>query len=195
MMFFQEQRIAINEFYFVIKSHCHVINAFQQKCFGETAPNVSTVTLLVQFRYTGSVADRNRSGRAAIVKTNVADVETTLQRSPLKRPSVYITSLRNSILAEIDKRYASLQHDGATCHTLRDSMEVLTGFLNDREISKGLWPPRLPDLSIQDFFFGNISKISPSGIIFIWLMNLRVTSFIQYRTLILTLFVKFQLIW
>ncbi|GFV28306.1 DUF4817 domain-containing protein [Trichonephila clavipes] len=89
-MFSQEQRIAIVEFYFAIKSHCHVINAFQQKHPGET-PNASTITLLEQqFRDTGSIVDRKRSGRASIGKTKVADVETVLQRNPLKRPYVYI---------------------------------------------------------------------------------------------------------
>ncbi|GFT12869.1 DUF4817 domain-containing protein [Trichonephila clavipes] len=128
MMFSQEQGIAIVEFYFAIKSHCRVINAFQQKYLGEIAPNASTITILVQrFRDTGSVADRKRSGRASIVKTKVADVEITLQRSPFKRP------------------YTWLQQDGATRHTSRDSMEVLTKFFDDHVISKGLWPPRLPD--------------------------------------------------
>ncbi|GFX36193.1 uncharacterized protein TNCV_2065341 [Trichonephila clavipes] len=49
------------------------------------------ITFLVQrLRDTGSVADKKRSGRAFRMKTKVADVETDLQRSPLKRPSVYI---------------------------------------------------------------------------------------------------------
>ncbi|GFT84735.1 DUF4817 domain-containing protein [Trichonephila clavipes] len=98
MMISQEQRIAIVEFYFAIKSLCRVINAFQQKHQGETAPNASTITLLEQrFRDTGSVADRKRSGRASIVKTKVADVETALQRSPLKRPSVCINIITEFI--------------------------------------------------------------------------------------------------
>ncbi|GFV85433.1 putative transposase [Trichonephila clavipes] len=63
----------------------------KQKYPGETLPNESTITLLVQrFRNTGSVADRKRPVRASIVKTEVADVETVLQRSLLKRQSVYI---------------------------------------------------------------------------------------------------------
>ncbi|GFT34006.1 CCHC-type domain-containing protein [Trichonephila clavipes] len=87
-MFSQEQRMAIVEFYFAIKSNCHVINAFQPKYPGETAPNSSTITLLVQrFRDTGSVANKKRSGRASKVKTKVADEETVLQRSPLRRPN------------------------------------------------------------------------------------------------------------
>ncbi|GFT86154.1 DUF4817 domain-containing protein [Trichonephila clavipes] len=62
-----------------------------QKYPGETAPNASTITRLVQwFHDTGSVADRKQSGRATIVKTKVADVETALQRIPLKIQSVYI---------------------------------------------------------------------------------------------------------
>ncbi|GFW96723.1 DUF4817 domain-containing protein [Trichonephila clavipes] len=93
-----EQRISIVEFYFAIKSHCHVTNAFQQICPGETAPNASTITLLVQrFRDTGSVADRKRSGRASIVKTKMVDMETVLQRSPLKRPSVYVNIITEFI--------------------------------------------------------------------------------------------------
>ncbi|GFS73743.1 DUF4817 domain-containing protein [Trichonephila clavipes] len=84
-IFSQEQRIAIVEFYFATKSHSRVMNAFQQKYPGEAALNASTITLLVQrIRGTGSVADRKRSGRASLVETKVADVETALQRSPMK---------------------------------------------------------------------------------------------------------------
>ncbi|GFY14396.1 DUF4817 domain-containing protein [Trichonephila clavipes] len=47
------------------------------------------ITLLVQpLRGTESVADRKSSGRVFIMKTKLAYVETALQRSPLKRPSV-----------------------------------------------------------------------------------------------------------
>ncbi|GFV13372.1 DUF4817 domain-containing protein [Trichonephila clavipes] len=85
MIFSQEQIIAIVEFYFATKSHCRERNAFQQKYPGETALNASTIPRLVhQFRDTGSVADRKRYGRASIVKTKVTDVETPLQRNPMK---------------------------------------------------------------------------------------------------------------
>ncbi|GFW97527.1 DUF4817 domain-containing protein [Trichonephila clavipes] len=107
MIFSREQRIAIVEFLFSTKSYCHVINAFQQKYPGEKSPNASTITHLgQQFHDTGSVANRNRSGRASIVKTKVADVETVLQRSPLKRLSVYINILTEFIsLLNSDERY------------------------------------------------------------------------------------------
>ncbi|GFU95485.1 DUF4817 domain-containing protein [Trichonephila clavipes] len=91
MIFFQKQRIAIVVVYFASKSHCRVINIFQQKYPGGTAPNASKITYLVQlFRDTGSVADRKQLVIASIVKTKTADVDTALQRSPMKRPSVNI---------------------------------------------------------------------------------------------------------
>ncbi|GFY15835.1 uncharacterized protein TNCV_1284801 [Trichonephila clavipes] len=37
-------------------------------------------------------------------------------------------------------------------------MEVLTEFFDGRVISKGFWPTRLPDLSIQDFFLWGYLK-------------------------------------
>ncbi|GFX04943.1 DUF4817 domain-containing protein [Trichonephila clavipes] len=80
MIFSQEQRIAIVEFYFSTKPHCRVINAFQQKYPGKKSLNASTITHLGQrFHDTGSVADSKRSGIAFIVKTKVADMETALQ--------------------------------------------------------------------------------------------------------------------
>ncbi|GFW52155.1 DUF4817 domain-containing protein [Trichonephila clavipes] len=126
MMFSQEQRTSIVEFYFSTKSHCRVINAFQQKYPGEIAPNASTIALLVQwFRHTGSVADRKRSGRASIMKTKVAVVKTDLQRSPLKRLSGYMNIIMEFIsLLNSEESYAWLQQEGATCHTSCDSMEV-----------------------------------------------------------------------
>ncbi|GFW20432.1 uncharacterized protein TNCV_4546991 [Trichonephila clavipes] len=121
---------------------------------------ISATVLLVQWLHdTGSVADRKRSGRAFIMKTKEADVETALQRSPLKRPSVYIKHhYKIHILAGSDEMYAQFQQDGIICHTSRDSMEILTEFFDDRVISKGLWPTRLPGLSIQDFFSLGISE-------------------------------------
>ncbi|GFT66181.1 cytochrome P450 4C1 [Trichonephila clavipes] len=69
---------------------------------GETVPNASMITLLVQrLRDTGSVADRKRSGRAYIMKTKVANVETAIQRSLLQRErertSVYINIITKFI--------------------------------------------------------------------------------------------------
>ncbi|GFS88085.1 DUF4817 domain-containing protein [Trichonephila clavipes] len=87
----------IVEFYFIIKSHFREINVFQQKYPGETAPNESTITLLVQqFHDTGSVVDRKRSSRASLLKTKVANVQNALQRSQFKRPSVFLNTITSS---------------------------------------------------------------------------------------------------
>jgi hypothetical protein len=42
-------------------------------------------------------------------------------------------------------------------HAARSSVSVLQEVFNDRKISTGLWPPRLPDLSVCDFYlWGNL---------------------------------------
>ncbi|GFX95897.1 uncharacterized protein TNCV_2084771 [Trichonephila clavipes] len=105
---------------------------------------------------TGSVADRKRSGRAFIMSGRCGDRFT--KKSIEKIVRLHKHHYKMHILAESDERYARLQQDGAICHTLRDSMEVLTEFFDDRVISKGLMPTRLPDLSTQDFFSFGISE-------------------------------------
>ena len=50
------------------------------------------------------------------------------------------------------------QQDGATCHTSNESMTEIESFIDDRIISKALWPPRSPDLSPPDFFLWGALK-------------------------------------
>ena len=51
---------------------------------------------------------------------------------------------------EIDKAY--FQQDGATAHTAHMSMALLDDMSADKNISKTIWPPRSPDLSLPGFF-------------------------------------------
>jgi hypothetical protein len=44
------------------------------------------------------------------------------------------------------------QQDGATAHTSRASMAEIQSFFGDRVISRGIWPPRSPDLTPPDYF-------------------------------------------
>jgi hypothetical protein len=44
------------------------------------------------------------------------------------------------------------QQDGATCHTSAARMAEIESFFPGRIISKGLWPPRSPDLTPPDIF-------------------------------------------
>lgn len=61
-------------------------------------------------------------------------------------------------LLEYDERFCWLQQDGATCHTSNETMRFLREFFDDRIISKGLWPPRSPDLTSPDFFLWGYLK-------------------------------------
>ena len=54
------------------------------------------------------------------------------------------------------------QQDGATAHTARETMHLLTECFDDRIISRNgnvNWPSRSPDLTSPDFSCGVISKI------------------------------------
>ncbi|GFU28431.1 DDE_3 domain-containing protein [Trichonephila clavipes] len=85
-------------------------------------------------------------------------------------PPTYLSDLRRALLDEwcnipqdqIDNLILNMprryKQDGGTCQTSRESMEILTEIFDDRVISKGLWPPRLPDLQIQDFFLWGYLK-------------------------------------
>jgi len=50
------------------------------------------------------------------------------------------------------------QQDGATSHTSHASMPEIQSFFGDRVISKGLWPPRSPDLTPPDYFLWGYLK-------------------------------------
>ena len=50
------------------------------------------------------------------------------------------------------------QQDGATSHTLHASMAETQFFFGDRVMSKGLWPPRSPDLTPPDYFLWGYLK-------------------------------------
>ncbi len=66
---------------------------------------------------------------------------------------VYTGIIQNFIaLLEEDERYTWFQQDGATAHTAKKIMDVLTEFFEDRIISKGTWPARSPNLTPPDFF-------------------------------------------
>lgn len=62
-------------------------------------------------------------------------------------------------LLELHDRDCWFQQDNATCHTSAETMNMLREFFDHRVISKGLWPPRSPDLTPADFFlWGNLKS-------------------------------------
>ena len=50
------------------------------------------------------------------------------------------------------------QQDGATSHTSHASMAEIQSFFGNRVISKGLWPPRSPDLTPPHYFLWGYLK-------------------------------------
>jgi hypothetical protein len=67
---------------------------------------------------------------------------------------VYIELFREFVnqLDDQELKLGYYQQDGATSHTSGVSMAEVESFFPDRIISRGLWPPRLPDLTPPDFF-------------------------------------------
>jgi hypothetical protein len=55
------------------------------------------------------------------------------------------------------------QQDGVTCHMSNDSTAEIESDFEDRIVSKGLWPPRSPDLTLPDFILWGILKGRVSG--------------------------------
>lgn len=71
--------------------------------------------------------------------------------------SIILTPFLNDLRAD-EQRDAFFQQDGATPHTARQSMTMLHQVFGERLISKGLWPPRSPDLTPLDFFMWGAAK-------------------------------------
>jgi hypothetical protein len=64
-----------------------------------------------------------------------------------------------SQLTEQEREYCFFQQDGATSHTSERSLaRVHEMFTAERTVSKGLWPPRSPDLSTCGFYLWGYLK-------------------------------------
>jgi transposase len=86
MYFSQVQRVFIVEHYLASRSYLTCQNEFRDTFPDSPVLNKSTVSRLVnRFRDTGSVRDRNRSGRpSASSDDSLNDIRQTLLRCPLK---------------------------------------------------------------------------------------------------------------
>jgi hypothetical protein len=75
---------------------------------------------------------------------------------------VYSEIIRNHLFPGLRHhklvKKAWFQQDGATPHTANRVLELLRTKLGDRIISKGLWPPRSPDLTPCDYFLWGFLK-------------------------------------
>jgi len=61
-------------------------------------------------------------------------------------------------LLQVDKRNCWFQQDSTSAHTAATTMEILHDFFCGNVISKGIWPPRSPDLTSPDFFLWSYLK-------------------------------------
>ena len=61
-------------------------------------------------------------------------------------------------LTEEERSTGYFQQDGATAHTANISLHFLNEIFPNRIISKGIWPPRSPDLSVLDFYLWGATK-------------------------------------
>ena len=67
----------------------------------------------------------------------------------------------NTFVNQLDDEKLSggyFQQDGATFHTSHADMAEIQSFFGDRVISKGLWPPRSPELTPSDYFLWGYLK-------------------------------------
>ena len=67
----------------------------------------------------------------------------------------------NTIVNQLDDEKLSIgyfQQDGATSHTSNASMSEIQSSFGDRVISKGLWPPRSPNLTPPDYLLWRYLK-------------------------------------
>ena len=69
---------------------------------------------------------------------------------------IFITFVNQLDDEELSIGYS--QQDGATSHTSQVSMAEIQSFFGDRIISKGLWPPRSPDLTPPEYFLWGYLK-------------------------------------
>jgi hypothetical protein len=61
-------------------------------------------------------------------------------------------------LLQVDEHNCWFRQDCATAHTAASTMEILHEYSGENIISKGVWPPRSPDLTSPDFFLWRYLK-------------------------------------
>jgi len=96
---------------------------------------------------------RNVSVVRLIVATWSSGPPASQPVSCLTRLSAYM-DIFNTFVNQLDNKELSIgyfQQDRATSHTSHASMAEIQSLLSDHVISKGLWPPHSPDLTLPDY--------------------------------------------
>ena len=73
-------------------------------------------------------------------------------------------------LTDEEKDYAYFIQNNATAHTANDTMLELTNIFGDCILSRGLWPPRSPDLNPCDLYlWDKLKSVSYVNILTPWM--------------------------
>jgi transposase len=86
MVFSQDQRVFILEYYFSTRSYAECQNAFRNSFPDSAVPNKSTIQRLVErFRETGSTGQKRHSGHPSVLSNDILeDIMACLLQSPRK---------------------------------------------------------------------------------------------------------------
>ena len=81
----------------------------------------------------------------------------SLGQSSLTAPLTVIAILRTFLFRflnnlALEKQKTWFQQDSATAHTARATMTAFRKVFGELVISRDLWPPRSPDLTLSDFY-------------------------------------------
>jgi hypothetical protein len=141
MVLTREQKIFVVKHYFRNESYVFCQGDFQEAFPNDTVPKKTTVyRIITKFEETGSVCDRKHNRRRTVLNDNtLQDVRLSLLQSPSK--SLRKLSQQKNMSLRSAYQAVRLLHLRAYCS--RAMYEL---------ISKGLWPPMSPDLSLPDFF-------------------------------------------
>lgn len=161
----QQRILIVKNYYQSGESFAATVRKMRTIMGHRNAPNEATVRrLMKKFEQTGSVNDvktetRVRLGRSteniAAVRANVEESPTTSIRHRGVRYREMLTNFFVPKLQNMDLNSMWFQQDGATCHTARETVELLHESFPGRVISRfgdRHWPPRSCDLTPLDFF-------------------------------------------
>ncbi|KAJ4444011.1 hypothetical protein ANN_05800 [Periplaneta americana] len=126
--------------------------AYQREFGVRNPPKRNTILGLVnKLETTGSLVSEKGKHRSSRLPTVVVDTVNTAECR-----LIFMEFVEQLDDVELSQGY--FQQDGATCHTSNESMELTASFFDDRIISRNLWPPRSPDLTMPDFFLWGYLK-------------------------------------
>ncbi|GFX57219.1 transposable element Tc3 transposase [Trichonephila clavipes] len=167
-----EQCFQIVQFYFEnngsVRNTYRALYPFYRQ---QNRPSKQLIRLTMErFRTMFTLIDNSHPQRRRTVRTEeaIATVERSIEEDPnesirhrAQESDLCPSTLWKILPKDLDLRELWFQQDGATCHTARDTIDLLKDTFGDRLISRFgpvNWPPRSCDLTPQDFFLWGYVK-------------------------------------